>query len=139
MYKVYAGFVGLLITVMITFNGVLSEHIGNYFSLIIIHMTGIATLLLIFCFKREKPFAKSNLPMYLYMAGGIGVIMVILNNVCVNSIGVSLTISLGMFGQLVLSSIIDHFGLLGMEEYKFQKQKLIGFIIIIAGLIVMTL
>ncbi|NLK43666.1 MAG: EamA-like transporter family protein, partial [Tissierellia bacterium] len=60
------------------------------------------------------------------------------NNICFSNLGASLTLSLGVFGQLLLSSVIDHFGLMGMDVYKFQPKKLIGFSIILIGIVIMT-
>ncbi len=65
--------------------------------------------------------------------------VVFLNNLCFNSIGASLTLSLGIFGQLVLASFIDHYGLFGLDIYKFKKKKFVGFFIILLGLITMII
>ena len=54
--------------------------------------------------------------MYLYGAGAIGVLMVLFSNICFAQLGASLTLSLTVFGELVMSCIIDHFGLLGMKN-----------------------
>ena len=48
----------------------------------------------------------------MYTGGLIGVLTVIFSSLGFSKLGVSLTVSLGLFGQLVTSIIIDHFGLL---------------------------
>jgi len=50
-----------------------------------------------------------------------------------------LTLSIGvtLFGQLVMSSLVEHFGLFGMTVNRFKKEKTLGFSIIALGIIVM--
>ncbi len=138
MYKFYAILIGVLITIMVTFNGILESHIGNYLAVLIIHIVGLTSISLILIMKREKPVFKKGIPYYLYSGGAIGILLVLVNNICFSNLGASLTLSLGVFGQLLLSSVIDHFGLMGMDVYKFQPKKLIGFSIILIGIVIMT-
>ncbi|MBB6714574.1 DMT family transporter [Clostridium gasigenes] len=139
MYKSYAVFIGLLITIMVTFNGALAKYTNQYVAILIIHMVGLISLIIILILKREKFKLKKNIPIYLFSAGSIGVFVVFLNNLCFNSLGASLTLSLGVFGQLVLASLIDHYGLFGLDIYKFKKKKIIGFSIILLGLVTMII
>lgn len=139
MYKYSAVFIGILIAIMVAFNGVLDNQVGTYLATFIIHLVGLITIILILIFKKQKFLIKEKLPMYLFSAGAMGVFVVSFNNICFNKLGASLTLSLGIIGQLVLSCIIDHFGFLGMKVYKFKKKKLIGFAIIFIGIVVMTI
>ncbi|MBU3105670.1 DMT family transporter [Clostridium gasigenes] len=139
MYKSYAVFIGLLITIMVTFNGALAKYTNQYVSILIIHIVGLISLIIILILKKEKFKLKKNIPIYLFTAGSIGVFVVFLNNLCFNSLGASLTLSLGVFGQLVLASLIDHYGLFGLDIYKFKKKKIIGFSIILLGLVTMII
>lgn len=139
MYKLYAILIGVLITIMVSFNGTLESHIGNFFAVLVIHIVGLLSISLILIIRKERPVIKKGIPRYLYTGGAIGILLVLVNNICFSNLGASLTLSLGIFGQLLLSSIIDHFGLMGMKVYKFQAKKLIGFSIILVGLIIMTI
>ncbi|MBU3144273.1 DMT family transporter [Clostridium sp. CF012] len=137
MYKAAAVLIGILIAIMVTFNGVLANYTDQYKSILIIHVVGLIVLIIILLLKKEKLKFKKDIPIYLFSGGLIGVFVVFLNNVCFNSLGASLTLSLGIFGQLVLACFIDHYGLFGLNIYKFNKKKVIGFIIILSGLITM--
>jgi transporter family-2 protein len=139
MYKVSAIVIGLLIAIMVTFNGVLANYTNEYVSILIIHIVGLVAIITILIWKREKLRLKKNLPFYLFSGGAIGVFVVFLNNLCFNTLGASLTLSLGIFGQLVLACFIDHYGLFGLNMYKFKKKKIIGFSIVLLGLITMIL
>lgn len=139
MYKASAVIIGAIITIMVTINGVLAVQAGDYLSVLIINLVGLATVMAILIAGRKKIKFSGRIPAYLFSAGAIGVIMVIFNNMCVNNLGVSLTLSLGLLGQSIASGVIDHFGLFGMDIYEFNKEKLIGFAAIFAGIAVMII
>ncbi|WMM24980.1 DMT family transporter [Tissierella sp. MB52-C2] len=139
MYRFYAIFIGVLITIMVTFNGTLDSYLGNYLSILVIHIVGLTAILGILIFKKIKPVFKKEVPLYLYSGGAIGVLLVLANNISFSALGASLTLALGVFGQLILSSAIDHYGLMGMDTYKFHKKKIVGFGIILVGIIIMTI
>lgn len=139
MYKASAVFIGILVAIMVTFNGVLANYTGQYVSILIIHTVGLIALIIILILKKEKFKLQKNLPVYLFSGGLIGVFVVFLNNLCFNYLGASLTLSLGIFGQLLLACFIDHYGLFGLNIYKFKKKKTIGFFIISLGLVTMIL
>ena len=52
MYNFLSLFTGILITIMVSFNGVLSQAIGNYSSSLIIHLSGFIILLVIMLLKK---------------------------------------------------------------------------------------
>ena len=139
MYKASAVVIGILIAVMVSINGVLSKYTDQYVSILIIHMVGLIAVSIILIFKRARFSLPKNVPLYLFGGGFLGVFMVFLNNLCFNLLGASLTLSLGIFGQLVLACFIDHYGLFGLGVYKFKKKKVIGFSIILSGLVTMII
>ncbi|MCB2294184.1 DMT family transporter [Clostridium algoriphilum] len=137
MYKVYAIFIGILIAIMISFNGVLSNYTDQYVSILIIHIVGLIVVVAVLIFKKENFKLSKDIPLYLFSGGFLGVFMVFLSNLCFNLLGASLTLSLGILGQLILACFIDHYGLFGLNIYKFRKKKIIGFFVIFIGLITM--
>ena len=139
MYKVSAIFIGILIAIMVTFNGILVNYTDQYISILMIHLVGLSAVIIILLFKKQKFSLPKKIPFYLFTGGLIGVLMVYLNNLCFNALGASLTLSLGIFGQLVLACFIDHYGLFGLNTYKFNKKKIIGFFIILSGLVTMII
>lgn len=138
MYNFLSLLIGILIAIMVAFNGELSNGIGNYSSLIVIHILGYALLVFLMLYKKIKIPFKMTLPLWLYSAGAIGVATVLINNITYSSIGVSLPVALGLLGQSLTSIVFDHYGLLGMPKVEFNKKKLIGIIVIIIGVCIMT-
>jgi transporter family-2 protein len=139
VYNLLSVFIGALIAVMVTFNGVLSAGVGNYTSIVIIHNTGLICITIIVFINKSKIKINKKFPLYLYSAGAIGILTVLFNNLSFQALGVSIPIALGLFGQSVSSIIIDHFGLLDMEIIKFKKEKIFGLGLIIIGILTMTI
>jgi len=138
MYNLYTGLIGVLISIMIAFNGVLANYIGNNYSSIIIHIVGLIGISFILLLNKNKISLPQNTPLYLYSAGAIGVLTVLFSNISFNTLGASITLSLGLFGQSVSSIVIDNYGLFGMAVNKFNKKKIIGFVLISLGIIIMS-
>jgi len=149
MYGIISAAIGVLIAVMIMFNGAMSSALGNGMALVLIHGTGLLTVVLVICISRMQ--GKSHfpdqykgfkgiktIPWYLFSAGAVGIIIVVCNNVSFLNIGMSMTLALGLFGQSLTALIFDHFGLLGMEKIRFRRKKLIGLGMIFSGIIIMT-
>jgi transporter family-2 protein len=137
MNKAGGMLIGGLVAVMVTLNGVLSQYTNIYLATFIIHLIGLFTIGSYLLIRRHKRIKKGNIPIYLFMGGAVGIILVTLNNICFNNLGVSLTLSIGLLGQLILSALVDHFGLLNMPIEKFEVKKLPGFAMIITGIIIM--
>lgn len=136
MYKTGSVIIGILITIMLTFNGILSRTLGDYFSVLVIHIVGIFFVAVILTARKTRPRLEKS-PWYFYSAGAIGIFVVIFNNISFNRLGASVTTALGLMGQLIMSSAIDSMGLFGMEQHRFQKKKLIGMGIMFAGIVMM--
>lgn len=138
MYNFLSLLIGFLIAVMVYANGLLSEGMGNYSSLVIIHIIGLISISAFLVIKKVKVSFRNNLPLYLYSAGAITTFTVLINNMTYSKIGVALPVALGLLGQSITSIIFDQFGLLGMPKIKFNKKKLIGLGIITVGVCLMT-
>lgn len=139
MYNLVSAAVGAIIAIMIVLNGALSNGIGNYSSSVIIHLVGLLSIVLVILFMKKPLQFQKGIPFYLYSAGAIGVLTVLFSNISFMSLGVSVTIALGLLGQSLAAIIIDHYGLLGMKVVKFNKTKSIGLAFILLGSAVMTL
>lgn len=139
MYSVYGILVGFLIAIMVTINGILAGYVGDYSATVIIHMVGLLVTAIIVMAKGLKIKIRKDMPLYWFSGGLIGAVMTIANTVCFAALGVSLTLALGLVGQLIVSAIIDHYGLFGLTISKFKKEKILGFLIILIGITTMVI
>lgn len=138
MYNFLSLLIGALVAIMVAFNGELSNKLGNYSSLVIIHLIGFVTILGIMFYRKIKISFKNSVPLYLYSAGAISVFTVMFNNLSYAVLGVSIPVALGLLGQLIASLAFDHYGFLGMPKVRFNNKKFIGLIIIVIGICIMT-
>ncbi len=138
MYNSVSLCIGALISLMIMINGTLSAASGNYTAAVIIHLVGLLGIIIAMIAGKAFRFNLKGIPVYLYSAGVIGVFTVLFNNIGYTALGVSLPLALGLFGQLLVSLVIDHFGLFQMKKIRFEKKKCIGLAIIMAGIFVMA-
>lgn len=139
MNSLLAVAVGILICIMITFNGGLSNYLGYYISTLLVHIIGLICVLIVLAITKNKMKFKKGTPLYLFTGGAIGIFVVIFNSICFKNLGASLTLSLALLGQLVLSILIDHFGLFNMAIHKFKSKKLIGLLFISLGIVIMLI
>lgn len=139
MYNILALLIGALVSIMISFNSGLEGYVGSTYSVVIIHAVGLITILIIAAIKKEKMVIKESIPFYLFLGGIFGVMLTLVNIITIGSIGVALTTALAVFGQLVFSSLVDHFGLFGLTKYEFNPKKIVGLLIVLVGLVIMTM
>lgn len=137
MAKFLAFLTGLILSIMITFNGLLSQSTNAYLSNVIYHGIGFlffGGFLLIL----KKKSVKIPFKGYYLMPGALGSLTIILNNIVVKELGVTLMIAFTLVGQVTTSLIIDEWGLLGKTIHKSTLQKWLGVGIMVVGLIIMV-
>ena len=132
-------FTGVILAIMISLNGEVGNVAGNYASSVIIHFVGLIGILIVLIATKSKFKNLKGITFYMFTGGLIGILTVLFTNIGFMGLGVSLTVSLSLLGQLVTSLVIDHFGYFDMPVVKFDKKKILGLVIIIAGIYVMTL
>ena len=137
MYKNLAFTNGILLAVMIFCNGLLSGITGPYLSTLIFHMVGLILMLAIAAVNKTRFSALKEIPLLFFLPGILSLITILLNNLCVPRIGISLTIGVSLYGQLVMSALVEHYGLFGMPVNKFRKEKILGFSSISLGIALM--
>jgi len=119
------------------FNSVLAEEAGQMLSLLIFHVVGLSTAILFGFFNKEKA-DNQRIPIYLYSAGILGVIVVFINNYCFAALGASVTMAIVIMGQSIGSVLTDTVGLLGRPKHPFDVDKMFGFTVILIGIVTMV-
>ncbi len=131
-------FLGVLLTFMIFLNSGLTTSVKSMVvALFFIHVVGLIGTIAINVIKKDSMAYKKSLPFYLYLGGVLGVITVSSNSLAFVQIGASLTATLALLGQTISSILVDSYGLQGTPKQPFNKKKLLGISVILAGIIVM--
>lgn len=136
MAKFLAYFTGLILSVMVTLNGLLSASTNAFMSNFIYHLIGMIFFITAYGLLYKK-LPKSNFSLIYLLPGILGSITVLLNNVVINVIGVTLMVAFSLVGQVVTSLTIDQFGLLGKPAVKSSFKQWLGVLVMVVGLIIM--
>lgn len=137
MYCLLAILAGVVISVMVSLNGGLTQAYGTYFAAVIIHLVGVIFASILCAVRKEKILVKSSAPLWAYLGGAIGVLTTLFNNYAFGRISVTSIVAMGLLGQSLTSVVFDSFGWLGLEKRPIKKSAVVGLIPAIAGIILM--
>lgn len=139
MYKSFAAVTGMLVAIMVLGNGILTEYIGNTPSVVFVNGTGLICMIIIVVVTKEKWQSIKGIHFFYLLGGVTGIVTVYATNVSFLALGATVTLMISMVGRIVTSTVIDHYGLMGMDKYPFRPAKLIGLGIMAAGLLLIML
>jgi transporter family-2 protein len=71
-----------------------------------------------------------------WIGGVLGVFFVLVMINTVPRIGVALSFSLAIAGQMLVALVIDHFGLLGVTERSISWPRVLGALLVMAGVVI---
>jgi bacterial/archaeal transporter family-2 protein len=127
---------GSMITVQSVLNSVLGRKTGNFGSVLILTFVSIGVLLILIALfpsasnLRELPSLSE---WYLYLGGILGVVILAAPIFLIPRIGVTSTLMGLVIGQLVLAVVFDHFGFFNTPRIEINLIRIIGLILLIAG------
>jgi len=136
MYYALSMLAGMLVSVMVVFNGRLSEMASPGWSLIIIHVSGILAVGLAMLLRKDRPRMGSHPPWW-YIGGLIGIVTTMFNLYAFGRISVSAMLALALLGESLASLAADHVGFMGLPRRPMRAEKLLGGLVILAGILIM--
>ncbi len=128
---------GIVVSVMMVFNGQLSDITGLYTATALIHASGLLTMYVVLRVKHISLHKLPRASWFLYLGGVIGVFTVFFNNLTITVLGASLVTALGLCGQILTSLILEQSGAFGVQKQKLQPVKLVSLFVILIGIGVM--
>ena len=132
-------FIGALLPVQAILNTKLGKQTGGpLISSMLSFLVGLIGLFIINVVTNYSALSNMKLlsvsPWYIWIGGLLGAVYVSCIIFVNQQQGVALTFALAVAGQIFISLIIDHFGLLGSFVRPVSILKVIGALLIIAGL-----
>ena len=125
---------GLAIGLQAPLASLINQRLGVMESVFIIHLGGaIGALSLLLIYRGGSLGEWQTVPWYALAAGLFGIVLISSQVLIIPSIGVAATITLIIAGQLIMASVIDHFGLFEIEARSFGWEKVIGLAIVLLG------
>jgi transporter family-2 protein len=130
--------VGLLGGVAVGLQGplasLMSQQVGTLGSVFIIHLGGaVMAGLLLLVMGGGNLGAWRSVPWYVLGAGVFGLVVLSAVSYTIPRIGAATTVTLIVVAQLVLSTLLDHFGLLGTSVRLIDPSRMLGVAVLFLG------
>lgn len=137
VFSILAGF---LMSIQGVFNTRCSEKIGLWETNILVQITGFIFTLVILLIVGNGDFKKITQVNKLYLLGGvIGVLIIYFVMRGISELSPTYSVSTILIAQLITAAAIDFFGIFGTEKVPFHYTKIIGVILMVAGIIIFKL
>jgi transporter family-2 protein len=114
-------------------SSMITQKLGSLESVFIIHLGGAIAALIPMLFFGSKLGQWKSVPWYALIAGAFGLIVISAMGYMIPRIGAAGALITLMAGQILVASILDHFGLLGMAPRAIDLQRIIGFAVVMVG------
>lgn len=112
----------------------ISQRLGTLESVFIVHIGGaLAALLPLLLLGGGKLGQWRSVPWYALAAGVFGLVVIGAASYMIPRIGVSAAIVTIVAGQLLVGTLLDHFGLLGAAQRSVDSARLLGLGVVLLG------
>jgi transporter family-2 protein len=133
--------IAILIGGLLSVQGSINSHLGSYLrhplqAALVNFLVGTVCLLALNVLLRTgvpKGEEITRIPLYLFFGGVLGAIFVTSVVVLIPKIGVSTLLAASIGGQLIIASIIDHFGLFNVPVHPVSAGRITGILLLLSG------
>ncbi|HJR79370.1 MAG TPA: DMT family transporter [Anaerolineales bacterium] len=130
---------GIAVGLQSTMASTISQRLGLLESVLIIHIGGaLVALIPLLIYGGGKLGQWRSLPWYTLVAGIFGLIVIGAISYMIPRVGVAAAVTTIVVGQLFISMILDHFGLLGAAEKSLDATRVIGLVVVLVGVWLMV-
>lgn len=129
---------GGLVAVQAPTNSILARAGGSpVLAALISFAVGTAALLAVWLASGSRPAASSfaGLPSYAWLGGLYGAVYVAVAAFAAPKIGLAALITIGIAGQIAMALLLDHVGALGLPREPVNPGRIMGAILVIAGVV----
>ncbi len=74
-----------------------------------------------------------NAPWWVWIGGALGAFFVWTSIVVVPKLGAAFTMGMAVTGQMLISVILDHYGLFGLDRHPLNLWRCVGVVLLLAG------
>jgi len=127
---------GLTMALQGTLNASLSKVIGLMEATFVVHLVGlvfVSLLLFLLRMGHLRPELFGRVPLYTYLGGILGVIIVYLVMKSIPKVGVAPATTAIILGQVLTAGMIDHLGLFGVEKCPLNWCRVGGTLLMASG------
>ncbi len=139
MRKLLSLLIGVLIAVMLVFNGELTAFYGVYLAAVLIHLVGLLPAFVSMKLKRQHVLGHRGVPFWMYLGGAVGVFTTVFNNAAFGHLSMTAIVALSLLATTLSSLLIDALGLFGMPRRRLRLSTLGGLVFALGGIVWMLI
>jgi transporter family-2 protein len=128
---------GCLVGMQAPVNARLSSSVGRFQAATFSFLVGTAALVIVTAVVTQEGFSSlrnvSSAPWWALIGGLFGAVYVAVSLVAVRTLGATGVTAAVITGQLVVSAVIDRFGLLGITRQQLGVTRIVGLIVLAIG------
>lgn len=125
---------GIAVGLQSPLSSLMSQRIGTLESVFIVHIGGaVAALLPLLFYGGGKLSQWRSVPWYALVAGVFGLVVIGAVSYMIPRIGVAASIVTIVAGQILVGTLLDHFGLLGAAQRSLDPARLLGLAVVLLG------
>lgn len=112
----------------------ITQRLGTFESVFIIHIGGaVIALIPLLIYGGGKLSQWRSVPWYALGAGVFGLVVIAAISYMIPRVGVAASITTIVAGQLLVSVILDHYGLLGVSIRTLDVTRVLGMAVLLVG------
>ena len=112
----------------------MSQRLGVFESIFIVHIGGaVFSLIPLLIYGGGKLAQWRSIPWYALCAGIFGLVVISAISYTIPRVGVAAAITTIIAGQLLVSMVLDHYGLLGASQRSMDATRVVGLAVVLAG------
>jgi transporter family-2 protein len=125
---------GLAIGMQSPLASLITQRLGTLESVFIVHLGGAVIALIPLVLMGGGRLGQwRSLPWYTFGAGVLGLIVISAISYMIPRIGIAPALIILLAGQLLMGSVLDHFGWLGAVQRPLDLARATGLIVVLAG------
>ncbi len=125
---------GVAVGIQAPLSSMISQRLGVMESVFIIHIGGgIAALIPLLYYGGGKLSQWRTVPWYALCAGIFGLVVIFSMSYMIPRIGVATALIILLAGQLLIGTILDHFGFLGAAIRPLDITRVVGLAVVLVG------
>jgi transporter family-2 protein len=136
----YALLFGCVLPVVVKMNEVLGRSIGAVPASVSVHASGavFGALCVLPFIGRDWVAGISAAPWWAFLGGVFGSMLVVLANQAIGVMGVAAFTAVTVAAQLVVSGLMDHFGLMGSVLHPMSGGRALGIVLLALGAVLVV-
>jgi transporter family-2 protein len=125
---------GIAVGIQAPLSSLISQRLGVLESIFIVHLGGaLAALIPLLIYGGGKLGNWRNVPWYALGAGAFGLVVIFSMSYMIPRVGVATALIILLSGQLLIGTLMDHFGLLGAVQRPVDFMRVLGLAVVLVG------